>query len=160
MSTTEIKTLAESGYSQRPYIHNSRDVCFVWYARDIKTRKEKTGLCWQSFSVSKNSGKLARNSRGDLVEVLVPTEYYGRSVADLMAEAKASHNPTPPKGQEWVGPFLYMADTCGFRMTFGEQGNFMFLPEAPAQNPEYTRTRLGYAANTSFEPCLTLRNAA
>lgn len=158
MSTTEIKTLTESGYSRRPYIHNCRDVCFVWYARDIKTRQETTGLCWQSYSMSKNSGKLARNSRGELVEVLVPTKYYGKSIADLMAEAVASQAITPPRGQEWVGPFLYAANTSGYRMEFGEQGNFMFLPEAPAQSPKHAH--LGYAANANFEPCVTLRNAA
>lgn len=158
MSTTEIKTLAESGYSQRPYIHNSRDVCFVWYARDIKTRKETTGLCWQSFSTHRNSGKLARNSRGKLVEVYVPTKYHGMSLADLMAEAMASQNPTPPKGQEWVGPFLYRADTSGYRMTFGEKGNFIFLPEAPAVNPKHPR--VAYEPNANFGPSLILRNAA
>jgi hypothetical protein len=117
-----MKTLKESGYESWPYLHNSNDVCFVWYGRRTISGKQTRHLSWLSFRRTRNSGKLGYSKQsGGLVPVLVPTEHHAKSVEALYAFAAA--NPELyklRKGTEWVGPFLYRSP--GAPLPFGDHG--------------------------------------
>jgi hypothetical protein len=125
-----MQTLRESGYSRWPYLYNHRDVCFVWYGRNIETGKETHDLSWVSFNRTKNSGKLGQSLKGGLVPVLLPSEHYDKSVETLRDEAIVNAELSRlKKGCEWIGPFLYLRPLPA--MPFGDNGTCILQANAP-----------------------------
>jgi hypothetical protein len=147
-----MQTLRESGYKGWPTLHNIRDVCFVWHSRSQKTGRQTSGLSWMSFSRTKHSGKLGTSKGTWLVPVLVPTEHYQKSVEELCQEAIAKHRPPRlRKGQEWVGPFLYMEPRAP--MPFGDNGTCILMEKAPERSAGIP---LGYGVGPGFTPQLVI----
>ncbi len=128
---SRIKTLCESGYKGRPYIHDSKDVCFVWFEKTPTGRQGK-GLSWVSFSRTRSTGKLGKDKSGFLVPVHVPSAHYTRSVDELAEIACATTLYSLRKGNSWVGPFLYHEPSS--TPAFGDNGTFLLAKEAPAHS--------------------------
>lgn len=145
-----FKTLSESDYKGWPYIHQSGDVCFVWYEKNPVTGRQCSGLHWQSFNRTRRSGKLGKRAVGDLVPVEVPSRYFDASIPDLL---KAT-DPLPKlrKGREWVGPFLYM--TPRGIPEFGDHGTHILARQAPTVSAGIP---LGYRVSPDLsQVCLAL----
>lgn len=147
-----IPLLKDSGYPRWPYIHNSRDVCFVWYERGKESGRVRKGLHWVSFSRLRSTGKLGRTTHGDLATVMVPSRYYAMSIDELLKEAEAGTPPRIPKSSEWVGPFLYMQPSEPPKV--GQEGlAFIVADKAPTVSAGIP---LGYVVDQNLNVSLGL----
>lgn len=147
-----MKTLSESGYPGRHYIHNSMDVCFVWYSRSVRTGRVCQDLAWTAFSWTRGTGKLV-SQKGYLVPARVPSRHYSRSLEALREEAlKAPALFRLGKFKEWVGPYLYSQP--GTKPVVGQEGlAYALLETEPAHSAGKS---LSYRITENFEPALCI----
>lgn len=102
------KTVEESGHKGSPYIQVDfcrAPVSVAWWATTPAGHQSKHwhGL---TFYRLRHSGKLAKNGYGEPVPAMVPTEDYGKTNEELLAEAANMQLPYLPGGYVWHGPFF------------------------------------------------------
>lgn len=108
-----VPTLDDSGYVGNPYHHvefHMSPVMFMWWAKTPTGRQSKF---WKThcFQRLEYTTKMVKH-QGRLLPVLVPTQHYGRTAADLYKwlceRGTANCCPKLPRGYTWQGPFLYI----------------------------------------------------
>lgn len=136
-AATKILTLRESGFSRNPYVYtnfSNHPITFYWWAKTPSGR-ESVYSGAHTYYRTRYSGKLRRSESGHLIEVNVPTRYYGMSLQELHEDATRNAFASLrrlPRGYEWQGPFVY----CNIEPPTQEGAAFAFkTPEQSDGKP-------------------------
>lgn len=143
-----IKTLDESGYSGRPYLHSdfrTNPVTLVWWAKS-PTGRQSRFLHWVSIARTRiHSEIMKRDSQGSLCNVAVPTRNCFKTADEIALQACVDF--PPPKlrsGYEWQGPFFNTEyDRNSIAPDEGQQGPILVMHRNPAPS-ENEGVRLRY----------------
>jgi hypothetical protein len=120
-----------SGYKRNPSIHTDlmrAPITFLWWASTPTGRQSKYFHAETFYRLS-SSGKLGRDSHGDLVTIYVPSQHYRRTDLELrnfLIERGAAALQRLPKGYAWHGPYLWSV----LRPPQVEKDGFRFRPPA------------------------------
>jgi hypothetical protein len=150
-----VVSAAASGYERRPYIHtdlNRAPITFLWWASTPSGRLSKYFHAETFFRLS-SSGKLGRDSQGNLVTVYLPSQYYRSSdleLRNLLIERGTAALQRLPAGYTWHGPFLWSV----LRPPQNEADGFRFREPAESEG-----ISLGYAV-TSAKGAMAVQLAA
>ncbi len=152
-------TLADSGYRGGIYHHvdlAKAPVMFMWWAKTPTGRQSKFWKT-QVFERLRSCGKLTKHA-GELVPVLIPSQHYGRSAAELYKwlreRGPTSCCPQLPRGYVWQGPFVYIDLEAPTKE--GPTGPNWFAFKAPATSAGIP---LGYVLDSTLQTAHTLAGA-
>lgn len=107
-----VPHLSDSDYVGRPFHHveyHLAPVMFMWWAKTPSGRQSKFWKTHCFHRLGYTTKMVERHGR--LLPVLVPTQHYGRSTAELYQwlcdRGTVNCCPQLPRGYAWQGPFLY-----------------------------------------------------